>query len=119
MQIKKIGLIKEGKTPPDKRVPFTPLQVEEIQQRYTQVKVFCEESPIRCFKDEEYAQVGATVKADMSDCDMLMGIKEVPVDKLVPNKTYLFFSHTIKKQIYNRKLLQEILKKNIRLIDYE
>jgi len=115
----KIGLIREGKTPPDKRVPFTPLQVEEIQQRYAHVKVICEESPIRCYNDNEYAQAGAEVKADISDCDILMGIKEVPLDQLIANKTYLFFSHTIKKQAYNRKLLQEILKKNIRLIDYE
>jgi saccharopine dehydrogenase (NAD+, L-lysine-forming) len=119
MQIIKIGLIREGKTPPDKRVPFTPSQVEEIQQRYPFVKVICEKSPIRCFKDDEYEQAGAEVKSDVSDCDILMGIKEVPADRLIPDKTYLFFSHTIKKQAYNRKLLQEILKKNIRLIDYE
>jgi len=119
MQSVKIGLIREGKTPPDKRVPFTPLQVEEIQQRYAHVKVICEESPIRCFKDGEYAQVGAEVKAEVSECDILMGIKEVPLDRLIANKTYLFFSHSIKKQVYNRKLLQEILKKKIRLIDYE
>src|SRR5689334_20229062 len=112
MQPVKIGLIREGKTPPDKRVPFTPQQVEEIQQRYAHVKVICEESPIRCFRDEEYAKIGAAVKADTNDCDILMGIKEVPVDKLIANKTYLFFSHTIKKQSYNRKLLQEVLKKN-------
>jgi saccharopine dehydrogenase (NAD+, L-lysine-forming) len=119
MQTIKIGLIREGKTPPDKRVPFTPVQVEEIQQRFTHVKVICEESPIRCFKDSEYIQAGAQVKSDISDCDILMGIKEVPTDRLIPDKTYLFFSHTIKKQAYNRKLLQEILAKNIRLIDYE
>jgi len=115
----KIGLIREGKTPPDKRVPFTPQQVEEIQQRFSNVSVVCEESPIRCFKDEEYQAVGAQVKADVSDCDILMGIKEVPIEKLIPNKTYLFFSHDIKKQPHNRKLLQEVLKKKIRLIDYE
>lgn len=119
MQTVKIGLIREGKTPPDKRVPFTPAQVEEIQQRFSHVKMFCEESPIRCFKDDEYAAVGAEIKTDLGDCDILMGIKEVPVEKLIPNKTYLFFSHTIKKQVYNRKLLQAVLQKNIRLIDYE
>lgn len=114
-----IGLIREGKTPPDKRVPFTPLQVEEIEQRFPHVRVVIQESPIRCFKDEEYRELGNDVKTDMKDCDILMGIKEVPIQNLIPNKTYLFFSHTIKKQPYNRKLLQEVLKKNIRLIDYE
>jgi alanine dehydrogenase len=115
----KIGIIKEGKVPPDKRVPFTPLQTEEIQQRFAHVKVVVEKSDIRCFKDNEYTNVDTEISSDVSDCDILMGIKEVPIDKLVANKTYLFFSHTIKKQSYNKKLLQEILKKNIRLIDYE
>ncbi len=115
----KIALIKEGKTPPDKRVPFTPLQVEEIEQRFPEVQVVCQRSAVRCFKDEEYETLGFDVRDDVSDCDILMGIKEVPVENLVANKTYLFFSHTIKKQPYNRKLLQAVLKKNIRLIDYE
>lgn len=115
----KFGLIREGKVPPDKRVPFTPLQVEEIEQRFKQVKIVCEESPIRCFADYEYGDLDIEVTNDMSECDVLMGIKEVPIDRLMENKTYLFFSHTIKKQPYNKKLLQAILKKNIRLIDYE
>ena len=115
----KIGLINEGKTPPDKRVAFTPLQAEEIEQRFPNVKLICQESPIRCFKDEEYRELDIEVRPDVSDCDILMGIKEVPVPKLMEGKTYLFFSHTMKKQPYNRKLLQEVLKKKIRLIDYE
>jgi saccharopine dehydrogenase (NAD+, L-lysine forming) len=115
----KIGLIREGKTPPDKRVPFTPKQVQEILQRFPDVSIACQKSPHRCFKDEEYEAVGVTVKEDLSDCDVLMGIKEVPIDNLIAEKTYLFFSHTIKKQPYNKTLLQEILKKKIRLIDYE
>jgi saccharopine dehydrogenase (NAD+, L-lysine forming) len=118
-QLIKIGLIKEGKVPADKRVAFTPLQTEEIQQRFPNVNVYCETSDIRCFKDDEYQQADTEVKNDVSDCDILMGIKEVPIPRLVANKTYLFFSHTIKKQPYNKKLLQEVLKKNITLIDYE
>jgi saccharopine dehydrogenase (NAD+, L-lysine forming) len=115
----KIGLIREGKTPPDKRVPFTPLQAEEIEQRFPHVKVICEESPIRCFNDDEYRKLDIEVRGNVSDCDILMGIKEVPIPNLLPDKTYLFFSHTIKKQPYNKKLLQEVLRKKIRLIDYE
>jgi saccharopine dehydrogenase (NAD+, L-lysine forming) len=115
----KIGLIREGKNPPDKRVPFTPLQTEEIEQRYPNVKVVCQESSFRCFKDEEYKTLDIETKPSVDECDILMGIKEVPVDALIADKTYLFFSHTIKKQPYNRKLLQEALKKKIRLIDYE
>jgi saccharopine dehydrogenase (NAD+, L-lysine forming) len=115
----KIGLIREGKVPPDKRVPFTPLQTEEIEQRYPNVKVICQESSFRCFKDDEYRALDILAQPSVEDCDILMGIKEVPLSELIADKTYLFFSHTIKKQPYNRKLLQEVLKKNIRLIDYE
>ncbi len=118
MQSIKIGLIREGKTPPDKRVPFTPLQTEEIEQRFTNVKVVCEPSEVRAYKEAEYSELGITI-GDVSDCDILMGIKEVPIKNLLSNKTYLFFSHTMKKQPYNRGLLQEVLKKKIRLIDYE
>lgn len=114
-----IGLIKEGKVPPDKRVPFTPLQAEEIEQRFPNVKVVCQESNIRCFRDQEYQALEIEVRASVDDCNILMGIKEVPKEQLLENKTYLFFSHTIKKQPYNRDLLRVILKKNIRMIDYE
>jgi saccharopine dehydrogenase (NAD+, L-lysine forming) len=115
----KLGIIREGKTPPDKRVPFTPLQAEEIEQRYPHVKVIVQNSTVRAFKDVEYSNLGLEVKEDLSDCDILMGIKEVQIPDLIADKTYLFFSHTIKKQPYNKKLLQEILKKKIALIDYE
>ncbi|MEX1238309.1 MAG: NAD(P)-dependent oxidoreductase, partial [Cyclobacteriaceae bacterium] len=115
----KIGLIREGKNPPDKRVPFTPLQAEEIQQRFKGVKIICQHSDVRAFRDEEYRELGITVADDVSDCDILMGIKEVSIANLIPDKTYLFFSHTLKKQPYNKKLLHEVLRKNITLIDYE
>lgn len=115
----RIGLIREGKNPPDKRVPFTPQQVEEILQRFPHVSVVVQQSAIRCFKDDEYSALGIEVKEDLNDCDILMGIKEVPLSSLLNGKTYLFFSHTIKKQPYNKKLLQEVLKRKIRLVDYE
>lgn len=115
----KIGLIREGKNPPDKRVAFTPAQAEEIEQRFPGVRVICEQSDVRAFRDEEYQEVGIEVANDMGQCDVLMGIKEVQIKDLIADKTYLFFSHTLKKQPYNRKLLQAILRKNITLIDYE
>lgn len=115
----KIGLIREGKVPPDKRVPFTPLQSVEIEQRFKNVKIVCQHSEVRAFRDDEYRELGIEVSDDVSNCDILMGIKEVQIPDLIADKTYLFFSHTLKKQPYNRKLLQEILKRNITLIDYE
>ena len=115
----KLGIIREGKNPPDKRVPFTPLQTEEIEQRFPNVKVIVQESPIRCYKDDEYRELGIEVRADVSDCDILMGIKEVPIAQLVDKKTFLFFSHTIKMQPHNKKLMRALLDKKIRMIDYE
>lgn len=115
----KIGLVREGKTPPDKRVAFTPLQAEEIVQRFEGVEIICQHSDVRAFRDEEYRELGIRVLEDVSQCDILMGIKEVQIRDLVPGRTYLFFSHTLKKQPYNRELLREILKRDISLIDYE
>lgn len=115
----RIGLIREGKVPPDKRVPFTPLQTEEVLQLFPHVDLWCQHSDIRCFHDDEYRRLEVPVVEDISSCDILMGIKEVPVAELITGKTYLFFSHTIKKQPYNRKLLQAVLERKIRLIDYE
>ena len=115
----KIGLIKEWKQPADKRVALTPELCAEFIKTYPSVEIAVESSTDRTFTDKEYKEVGVSVQTDMTDCDILVGIKEVPIDKLIPNKTYLFFSHTIKAQPYNRPLLQAILQKNITFIDYE
>jgi alanine dehydrogenase len=83
------------------------------------VKIRVQPSKIRCFTDNEYAELGITLAEDLSDCEILMGVKEERIEDLIEGKKYLIFSHTIKKQTYNRELLQAILKKNIQLIDYE
>ncbi len=114
-----IGLIREGKIPADSRVALTPAQCKWIRQNHPQVKVIVQTSDSRCFADKEYMLAGVEVKEDISECDILLGIKEVPADMLIENKTYLFFSHTKKLQPYNQKLLQKIVEKNITLIDYE
>ncbi|WP_136668181.1 NAD(P)-dependent oxidoreductase [Flavobacterium sp. H122] len=115
----KFGIIKERKTPPDRRVVFTPEELLRVREIYPQANFEVESSDIRVFKDEEYADLGIEIDTDLNDCDVLIGVKEVPVDALIPDKTYFFFSHTIKKQPYNRKLLVACLEKNIRLIDHE
>ena len=115
----KLGIIREGKTPPDKRVPLTPKQCAKIQKDYPHVDVVVQSSEVRKIKDEAYVAAGIKVVDDVSDCDILMGVKEVNKADLIPNKTYLFFSHTFKKQPYNRTLLQTILDKKIQLVDYE
>lgn len=115
----KLGVIREGKVPPDFRVPLTPQQCVQVQTKFPNVQVFVQPSPIRSFPDEAYRALGITVQEDLSDCHVLCGVKEVNKEDLIPNKKYLFFSHTIKKQPYNRELLRTILEKKIQLIDYE
>jgi alanine dehydrogenase len=115
----KIGIIKEYKSPPDKRVVFSPEKCIETLQKFPQVEFFIEKSDIRCFSDLEYEEIDLKVVTDLSNCDILIGVKEVPIEKLIDNKKYFFFSHTIKKQPYNKKLLQQIIKKNIELFDHE
>ncbi len=114
----KIGLIRERKTPPDQRVALSPEQCALVKRQFP-VELVVEPSLIRSFQDEEYRAAGVELTDDLSDCDLLLGIKEIPVDALIPGKTYCIFSHTIKKQAYNRKLLQAVVQKGIRLIDYE
>jgi saccharopine dehydrogenase (NAD+, L-lysine forming) len=114
-----IGLIREGKTPADARVALTPAQCKWIRQNREDIKIVVQTSTVRCYTDAEYIAAGITVQEDMSACDMLLGIKEIPVNMLLENKTYLFFSHTKKMQPYNQKLLQTIIEKNCTLIDYE
>jgi alanine dehydrogenase len=115
----KIGLIKEGKIPADNRVALTPAQCKWVHKNFDNVKIVVQNSTTRCFSDREFLMAGVEIKNDVSDCDILFGIKEVPVDDLVPGKTYLFFSHTKKEQPRNQKLLHAVLEKQITLIDYE
>lgn len=115
----KIGLLREGKVPPDKRVPLTPQQCKIVCEQYKNVEIVVQPSPIRAITDDEYLAEGIQLQEDLSDCDILMGVKEVNVSDLIPGKKFLFFSHTIKKQEHNRKLLKSILDQKIQLIDYE
>ena len=115
----KFGILKERKNPPDRRVVFSPNELSRLKQEYQNVSIKVEHSDIRIFDDAQYKNLGIEVTDDLSDCDVLFGVKEVPVENLIPNNSYFFFSHTIKKQPYNRKLLQAVLNKNIDLYDYE
>lgn len=115
----KIGIIKGRKNPPDRRVVLTPKECKRLLKKYSDLKIVVESSKDRFFTDEDYINEGVKVVNDVSDCDVLLGVKEVPVEYLIPNKKYFFFSHTIKKQQHNRKLLQTILAKNIELYDHE
>ncbi len=114
----KIGLIKEGKVPSDNRVAFTPKQCKWLQE-HKNFDIKVESSSIRCFPDDAYRSEGIAVVNDLSDRDILFGIKEIPVDMLIPQKKYFFFSHTKKLQPYNQQMMRTIIERKITLIDYE
>jgi len=115
----KLGILREGKIPPDKRVPLTPIHCKKVEVIYPHVKVIVQPSPVRSYKDQEYIDAGISMNEDLSMCDIIIGVKEVNIEDLIPNKKFMFFSHTYKKQSYNRGLLKAILEKKIQLIDYE
>src|SRR5690606_23618926 len=115
----KFALIKERKTPPDRRGVFSPERLTAVAQKFPEASLKIESPDVRIFTDEEYREAGFEVSVDVSDCEVMLGVKEVPLPYLIPNKKYFFFSHTIKKQPYNRDLLREILNKNIELYDHE
>jgi alanine dehydrogenase len=115
----KFGIIKERKNPPDRRVVFSPDELIQLKNQFPTAEILVESSNIRVFSDEKYSKLGINISNDMSDCDVLFGVKEVPIEDLIPNKKYFFFSHTIKKQPYNRKLLQALLEKKIEFYDHE
>jgi saccharopine dehydrogenase (NAD+, L-lysine-forming) len=114
-----IGLIRECKVPADNRVALTPAQCNWVQDNFPGIKVVVQHCDTRCFTDKEFERFGIEVKEDISECDIFLGIKEVPVEVLVPGKTYLFFSHTKKMQPHNQRLFKAIMEKKITLIDYE
>ncbi len=115
----KFGLLKETKTPPDWRAALTPTTAKKLLELYPNAQVCIQPSDIRAFKDEEYIAAGLPLKEDLSDCDILLGIKEVKIDTLIPEKTYMFFAHVAKKQDHNKPLLKALMEKKITLIDYE
>lgn len=115
----KIGLIREEKNPPDTRVPLTPLQCADLHELHPEIDIVVEPSGSRCFTNDDYIKAGVSLQKDLSDCEIILGVKEVPVEKIIPEKTYFFFSHTMKKQPYNQKLMQTLISQKVRMIDYE
>lgn len=113
------AIIKERKNPPDRRVVFSPSKLKEAASKFPDAKFIVESSDVRVFSDDQYRAAGFEVKDDVSEADVMLGVKEVPLDALIANKKYFYFSHTIKKQPYNRKLLVAMLEKNIEMYDHE
>lgn len=115
----RIGLIKETKTPEDNRVALTPVQAKMLIDMFPDSEIVVESSNVRAFSDEEYSALGIKVLTDMSDCDVLFGIKEAALDSILPDKHYFFFGHIAKMQAYNRLLIKTMLDRNLTFSDYE
>lgn len=115
----RIGIVREGKIPQDNRAPFSPKQCKEIQTLNPTIEFLVQPSAIRCFTDAEYSNEEIQLQEDLSSCTIIFGVKEALIDTLIDGKTYLFFSHTKKKQAHNKTLMKALLEKNIRMIDYE
>lgn len=113
------AIIKERKNPPDRRVVFSPSKLKQAAAQFPDARFIVESSEVRIFPDTAYTDAGFEVLQDVSQADVMLGVKEVPIDALLPNKKYFYFSHTIKKQPYNRSLLQAMLAKNIEMYDHE
>jgi alanine dehydrogenase len=118
-QALKVGLLRETKNPPDRRVPLTPPQIIALEELYPSVEFFVQPSDFRSYSNEEYEYLNIPLKEDLSDCDILMGVKEVDRRVLIPGKTYIFFSHVAKKQPHNKAMFKDMADKNITLVDYE
>ena len=115
----KVGILRETKNPPDRRVPLTPPQIVALEELYPNVEFFVQPSDYRCYSNEEYEYLDIPLKEDLRDCDILMGVKEVDKRTFIPAKTYLFFAHVAKKQPHNRDMFREMADRNLSLIDFE
>lgn len=115
----KVGILRETKNPPDRRVPLTPPQIVTLEEIYPFIEFFIQPSDFRCYSDEEYEYLHIPLKEDLHDCDILLGVKEVDRRTMIPGKTYMFFAHVAKKQLHNREMFREMADKNISLVDYE
>jgi alpha-aminoadipic semialdehyde synthase len=114
----KIGIRLEDKNRWESRAPIVPAHVKELKETHS-LDFIVQTSSIRTFTDTEYESAGARVSPDLKEAKIIFAIKEVPISLLEQDKVYIFFSHTIKGQKYNMPMLEQILKLNITLIDYE
>ncbi len=118
MSLNRIGIRREDKNFWERRVPLIPSDLQDLSTEQN-LQFTVQPYPRRTFNDRQFLEAGITVREDLGDCGIVMGVKEIPIELLEDGKTYIFFSHTIKGQSYNMPLLQHVLDHNITLIDYE
>lgn len=115
----KVGILRETKNPPDRRVPLTPPQIVALQELYPQAQFYVQPSDFRSYTNDEYEYLDIPLKEDLRDCDILMGVKEIDRRTFIHGKTYLFFAHVVKKQPHNGEMFRAMAEQKLTLIDYE
>jgi saccharopine dehydrogenase (NAD+, L-lysine forming) len=115
----RVGILRETRNPPDRRVPLTPPQIIALEELYPNVEFFVQPSDFRCYSNEEYEYLDIQLREDLRDCDILLGVKEIDKRTFISGKTYLFFAHVAKKQPHNHEMFREMVEKHISLIDWE
>lgn len=115
----RVGILRETRNPPDRRVPLTPPQITALEEIYPYVQFFVQPSDIRCYSNEEYEYLDIPLKEDLKECDILLGVKEIDKRTFIPGKTYMFFAHVAKKQHHNQEMFREMVQRNVTLIDFE
>ncbi len=115
---KYIGIRHEDKYAMERRAPLTPKHVKRLTDQ-KKLDIIIQASDKRIFTEDEYRKAGAKVASDLKDCDVILGVKEIPLDFFEPHKTYVFFSHVIKGQPYNMPMLKRMMELKCNLIEYE
>ncbi|MEW6069904.1 MAG: hypothetical protein AB1485_04745, partial [Candidatus Thermoplasmatota archaeon] len=113
-----IGIRREDKSVWERRTPLIPKDAEELKKQYG-IDFIVQTSKIRAFSDKLYSLAGTKIEESLANCDVILGIKEIPIPLLEPKKTYVFFSHTIKGQSHNMPMLKKLMELKCNLIDYE
>ena len=113
-----IGIRREDKSPWEKRVPLVPYDVRNLIRKHG-ISFVVQPASNRAYLDGEYASLGTEINDDLSECSIVLGVKEFPCDFLREGGTYIFFSHTIKGQQPNMPLLNRLVELGCTLIDYE
>ena len=93
-----IGIARETYDKWERRTPLCPSHVEQLLTKFggsrdLLSKVVVQPASHRIFSDEEYRRAGATISEDLSPADLILGVKQVEEDNLIPDKSYMFFSH--------------------------
>ncbi|EES05910.1 hypothetical protein BDA96_04G344300 [Sorghum bicolor] len=119
-----VGILAETCNMWERRAPLTPSHCARLLlgggkngARVNRITV--QPSTKRIHHDAQYEDVGCEISEDLSECGLIIGIKQPKLQMILPDRAYAFFSHTHKAQKENMPLLDKILEERVSLFDYE